>query len=123
MTTCRGVRLLALGGALCVALAGCAGTTRYTGLPGRAAVVWEPAREADAAAARRVLEERGWSVDAAPAGPASRTRSSLALYGQRRRPGHGADLAGALEPVVGEVEVLPFLADGPGRHDAVLWLR
>ena len=107
--------------ALTLTLAAC-GSTRFSGTPGTAVIVYESGRESDAAAARRILEARGWAADVAPAGPAHRTRSSVAIYGQRHRVGRGTDLADALRPAIGDLDLLPFLVEGPGRHDAVVWL-
>lgn len=103
-------------------LAGCSGVTRYSGTPGAAVVVYEPSRAADAVAVREILVQRGWRAETAESGPARRTRSSVAIYAQRRHTGRGADLADALRPAAGELDVLPFMTDGPGRHDAVVWL-
>lgn len=108
--------------ALSLLAAACSTPTRASGEPRHAVVVWEPSRAADAESARAAMEAEGWTVSTAPAGVARRTRSSLAIYAQRRDTGHGKELAGVLEPVVGEVELLPFLTDGPGGNDAVLWL-
>ena len=103
-------------------VASCSSTSRFAGTPGTAVIVCESGREADAEAARAALAEVRWIATIAPAGPAARTRSSVAIYGQRHRPGRGADLADVLRPALGDIEVLPFLAEGPGRHDAVIWL-
>lgn len=100
----------------------CSSASRYAGMPGRATVVFEPLRATDADRARAKLQSLGWAVGAAPAGVARRTRSSVAAYAQRKRPGRGLDLADALRPLVGDVDVLPFLGDGPGGNDAVVWL-
>ena len=114
------MRRLAL--ALSVSLAACSGMTRFTNMTGSAVVVFEPSRELDASVATGLLRERGWTVDLAAAGPAHRTRSSLAVYGQHHRTGIGVVLADVLRPSVGAVDVLPFLGEGPGMHDVVLWL-
>jgi hypothetical protein len=111
------VRLLSI-----LVLAACSSATRYSGMAGNVLVVWEPGREGDAMMAAARAGDLGWTVDVAPAGPATRSRSSLAIYGQRHKPGRGADLADAVRPAVGDVDVLPFLADGPGGRNAVLWL-
>lgn len=103
-------------------LAACATTSRFSSMTGNAVVVYEPTRGSDAAIATGLLRERGWKVDLAEAGPAHRTRSSLALYGQHHRTGIGLVLTDVLRPYVGEIDVLPFLGEGPGLHDAVLWL-
>lgn len=114
------MRLRALAPGLVLLAAAC-GSTRFSGMPGGAVVVFEPGREDDAARARDILTGRGWIVDLAPAGPAHRTRSSLAVYGQAKRAGLGDDLPEALAEV-GTFDVLPFLQEGPGLNDAVLWL-
>jgi hypothetical protein len=112
----------ALAAATLAVAAGCATPTREGPAPGRAVIVFEASRAADAESARAAMESAGWEVGTAPAGVAHRTRSSLAIYGQRKNAGHGAELGEVLQPVVGEVEILPFLTDGPGGLDAVLWL-
>jgi hypothetical protein len=103
-------------------LGACSSASRWSGTPGSAVVVYEPARAADAKTAKSVLLSMGWAASAVPAGVARRTRSSLAVYGQRHRAGRGMDLGDALRPAVGELDVLPFYGDGPGFQDAVLWL-
>ena len=103
-------------------LAACSAMSRFTSMTGNAIVVYEPTRGTDAAIATGLLRERGWKVDLAESGPAHRSRSSLALYGQHHRTGIGIALTDVLRPLVGEIDVLPFLTEGPGLHDAVLWL-
>jgi hypothetical protein len=106
-----------------VALApACSSPGRNSAMPGRAVVVWEPQRAADAESAKTAMEAQGWTATTVAAGPVHRTRSSLAIYAQRHHVGHGAELEPVLEPIVGEIDVLPFLTDGPGGNDAVLWL-
>jgi hypothetical protein len=107
--------------ALALLLAACAGMSRAP-TPGHAVVLHEPSRAADAERAREILAAHGWDVTTAPAGVARRSRSSLAIYAQRKRDPRGRDLADALRPAIGELDVLPFLTDGPGGQDAVLWL-
>lgn len=109
--------------ALALLAAGCASGTRWTNSAGQAVIIYEAPRAADAETAKSILEARGWRAQTAVAGVATRTRSSLAIYGQKPRPGRGLDLGDALRPSIGDFDVLPFLQEGPGGNDAVLWLR
>jgi hypothetical protein len=105
-----------------LALAACSSASRWSGTPGTAVVVYETTRAADAESAKSVFTSQGWAASTVAAGVAQRTRSSLAVYGQRHHAGRGMDLGDLLRPVVGDLDVLPFYGDGPGFHDAVLWL-
>ena len=107
---------------LALSLAACGGVTRFTSATGKAVILYEPTRASDAAVATGLLRQRGWTVESTPAGNVHRTRSSIAIYGQHHRTGLGVTLADTLRPIVGEMDILPFLADGPGLHDAVVWL-
>ncbi|MCE9634992.1 MAG: hypothetical protein K8T90_04735 [Planctomycetes bacterium] len=109
--------------ALASLAAGCASGTRWTNSAGQAVIIYEAPRAADAESAKAILEARGWKATTAVAGVATRTRSSLAIYGQKARPGRGLDLSDALRPAVGDLDVLPFLQEGPGGNDAVLWIH
>lgn len=85
-------------------------------------IVHEPSRFEDAERAARVLRSRGWTVGRANAGLAQRSRTSIAVYSQRTRPGRGRELPDLLRPAIGDADLLPFLTDGPGGHDAIVWL-